>query len=209
MGLVVERGFEGLSLPKIAKELDLTTSALYWYYGSREALIVALQVRALADLERRVGAARAQWRELDTGRRPKTRALMALVRLARLLCALPERAPGVDAVLAYSVPPRRWLDDRAGAPLGDALVAACAEGVALFEAAAEASALSPGVSQTRALSYWSALQGATRMRSILRLAPPLQADYGRVIASGLLVAWGASPRALDAAWRSTEPDTHP
>lgn len=50
MGLVEEHGLEALSMRRLAAELGVAVTAIYWHVGNREALIAQLVDRVLAEL---------------------------------------------------------------------------------------------------------------------------------------------------------------
>ncbi|KAB2342110.1 TetR/AcrR family transcriptional regulator [Actinomadura rudentiformis] len=50
MRLVEEQGFEALSMRRLAAELGVAVTAIYWHVGNREALIAQLVDRVLAQL---------------------------------------------------------------------------------------------------------------------------------------------------------------
>ncbi|MCB9766032.1 MAG: TetR/AcrR family transcriptional regulator [Alphaproteobacteria bacterium] len=58
--VVLERGVGGLTLSAIARDLELTKAALYYYFDSKDALIFELSFQAHANLADAVGAAVAQ-----------------------------------------------------------------------------------------------------------------------------------------------------
>lgn len=55
--VLLERGLPGLTLPAVAKELELTKAALYYYFPSKEALVGELMVESLARHADLVGSA--------------------------------------------------------------------------------------------------------------------------------------------------------
>jgi len=55
--VVLERGVSGLTLSAVAKELELTKAALYYYFASKEDLVFELVYQAHADHAEAVGAA--------------------------------------------------------------------------------------------------------------------------------------------------------
>ena len=62
MDLITEGGFAGLTLTLLAKTVGTSPSALYRYFPNKEALLVALQERAVASLLMRVEARVAGWK---------------------------------------------------------------------------------------------------------------------------------------------------
>lgn len=63
LAVLQEDGFESLSMHRIARELQTTTPALYYYFKNRDALINELAADALADLQATLYQARNKHRE--------------------------------------------------------------------------------------------------------------------------------------------------
>ncbi len=55
--VLLERGLPGLTLPAVAKELQLTKAALYYYFPSKEALVGELIIDVLARQAEVIGGA--------------------------------------------------------------------------------------------------------------------------------------------------------
>ncbi len=93
--LMAEQGTAGLSLRAIARRVDLTPSALYYYFDSLDALITALIVDAFSDL--------ASTLELAGEAAPDSRYAERLTRVARALRDWALAHP-VDFQLIYGNP---------------------------------------------------------------------------------------------------------
>ena len=73
MEMVVEGGFDTLSVNKLAAACDYTPGALYRYFRSKDALMIALVARAIRQFHKDVGAKFARRvdeleKALDTGK---------------------------------------------------------------------------------------------------------------------------------------------
>ncbi|MBQ3358063.1 MAG: helix-turn-helix transcriptional regulator, partial [Microbacterium sp.] len=48
MSVLAENGIAGLSMRRIADELDVQVSALYWHFPNKQALLAAVSARMVA-----------------------------------------------------------------------------------------------------------------------------------------------------------------
>ncbi|MEZ6185906.1 MAG: helix-turn-helix domain-containing protein, partial [Planctomycetota bacterium] len=60
MELLVAEGLKGLTIGALAQQVDAAVGAIYRYFPSKTALLVALQLRAIEELRREVEAALAR-----------------------------------------------------------------------------------------------------------------------------------------------------
>lgn len=102
MRLVMESGVEGLSMRKLAAELGVAVTSIYWHVGNREALVDELVDRVLRDM----GTIRV------TGRTPVTRIVSIARASRRLILDRPHlislvRERGLDSLMM--LPSRRAL----------------------------------------------------------------------------------------------------
>lgn len=184
--LLVEGGLDAFSIHRLAERLDLTVGALYRYYGSVDALLIAVQIDVLEAFDVYLGRV-----EADDGAEGLARIWLLVqayvvwsecqpqrFRLISRLVSSPD--PLFDDAAAWeSVIPTMKLLGR----LGQA-----------FEGAVEAGELSSGVALTRAVIAWSSLQGLLERRKLSRLQPevfsfePMLEELMRA----LWVGWGAS-----------------
>jgi AcrR family transcriptional regulator len=211
--IVAREGLEGLTLGKVAGELDLVGPALYRYFASKDALVAALQRRAIGVVLERL---RSRAAELEPRLERLDGAVASLARLlsvARAYLALPEREPEAWPLLATMLgDPRRLLSDaeaRQGVPLVLGLVQDVER---LFTVAAREGALSRGDAQERTLGLWAALHGALALDKLLLLpsVPAREGAAGRGSALGeatvtaLLRGWGAEAALLSRARRALD-----
>jgi AcrR family transcriptional regulator len=82
---IAETGPAEFSLNQLARDLDYTPGALYWYFASKEVLVLEVQKRAFTELAQKAAAARQAWqaRGAQAGLEPVARQLHALLSLAR------------------------------------------------------------------------------------------------------------------------------
>ncbi|MGE0786953.1 MAG: TetR/AcrR family transcriptional regulator [Sandaracinaceae bacterium] len=186
--LLTDGGFDALTMQRLADELDYVPGAVYRYFGSKDELLLAIQLRVVQRLEEDVARASA---ELDA--RGGT-ALAHLVLVTRTYATLGVRRPAEAALLS------RWL----GAPEllvdTDRARERAPELMALFEhvprrfvAAAAEGQLAAGDPVRRGLAMFGAVQGIVQMRKLERLGlPGLSADaLLEELLVGLFVGWGA------------------
>jgi AcrR family transcriptional regulator len=191
MRIVVAEGFDGLTMPRLAQECDAAIGAVYRYFPGKDALIGALQERAIASFAARLDVALAGVDE------PLARVWAAFTAWSAFAADEPEAFALADRSLAD---PRAVLSDEEAyrvARVLDPLVRRCA---GLLEDAAGAGALEPGDALLRAHALWAAVHGAQHFAKRDRLTPKkLHASRIRdALIAGLLVGWGADAKAVKA-----------
>jgi AcrR family transcriptional regulator len=205
MDLLLAHGFDDLTMVGLAEKLDLTPGALYRYFESKDALVVALQARALETLRDRYLAERAALAaRLPSA--PKTAALCEILVVARFYLSLPQREPRVFRLVSLNLAAgRNFVDDEQVKPLAPPIQALFLDFAQALARAAEVGALAPGDPLERALSLWSALHGAALVDKLDRLMPrERRADVrgsrvGLITAEALLRGFGAPAPSLAAA----------
>ncbi len=207
MELVEADGIEGLTLQRVAQSLGYVTTAVYRYFPSKDALVAALQRRAIGvvrehferELLRRVGP-------LGDAAAP-TRALAALLAAADIYLDLPRAEPRAWFLVAVLLgDPRPLLSDEESARTRPGVVEFLSGVGLLFEAAVRERALDPGSKEERVLTFWAALHGALCLEKARRIAPELPPSraIGLAAVRGLLAGWGATPARVGAAVRVLE-----
>ncbi|MGD8859748.1 MAG: helix-turn-helix domain-containing protein [Myxococcales bacterium] len=197
---IAESGPADFSLNQLARDLDYTPGALYWYFPSKEALVVEVQCMAFTELAHLINEARARW-ESDPAVADETRdarRLHSLLSLARYYLELGQTQPRYARLIAFSIDPRVWLDDESAARLSPVLAEVFTAVSAPFAAAHDDGVLRPGDAASRAIQYWTALQGVLQTGKLSRIAPGLfdVERLGMDSAETLLRGWGADPDAL-------------
>ena len=189
MTLVIEEGFDALSIHRLAKEVDYTPGALYRYFSGKGALIAALTAQVLEDL----GAAVRQSIGRVEPQEPIQQALAAAFTYRAFARVAPNRF-GLLSLLAAD--PRMLVPDLTDAePAIAAMAVAFAPlGQALDEAAA-AGQLASGPGMDRAMQAFGTVHGLLQLRKqegrLFQLAD-LDGLIDRALAS-LLRGWGADP----------------
>ena len=199
IALVVEGGFEALTLQRLAQRLGYAVGALYRYFPSKEALLAALQVDLLHALAARLERAGAE--AAAGGEAPGRGALAGVMAGVRVYVALPDARPEEHRMISFAVGDPRVLvpEPEAGHVLAAAqpILARLAQRLAV---AADAGVLGPGAALDRALVLWAGLHGVLQTNKLGRVAPEL-VDTARLAATlvqGLLRGWGAEED--DLAW---------
>jgi AcrR family transcriptional regulator len=202
--LVLAGGFGALTMHRLARELGYTVGALYRYYPSKEALVLAVLARGLDALHAewvaaggRVDAHLARTRGLE----PEDAALLRLlVAFAGYEC-FAERRPEQFRMLSSWLGDARALSaSSVGALVTPSLLGPVRHLRGLFEAAGSVGALARGDERRRSVLTWGALHGALQMRRLAGLGIPdfAATPLGPPLLESLLVAWGADPERVAA-----------
>lgn len=170
MRLLVDGGLEAVTLQRVASELGIVTTALYRYFASKDALIAALQRRAVGTMHEHFTSVR---RDVDTRRlSAEVAALAPLLALSRAYVALPETHAETFRLVAILLgDPRRLVADEEAAKAAPVVAAILGDMQQLFTEAERSRALDRGDSLHRTLVLWAALHGLTQLEKLRRLAP--------------------------------------
>lgn len=197
---VSERGPADFSLNQLARDLDYTPGALYWYFPSKEALVLEIQSRAFGQLAVMLKEARDRWRQDHAvdGCDDPTRMLHTLLCQARWYLQLDKVAPEYTRIISFSLDPRILLNDEQAQDLMKVLGALFVESSVAFNEAQAAGLLTDAIAMQRTIQYWAALHGMVSTSKLARLNPALfQVEaLGMNSAEALLIGWGAPARAL-------------
>jgi AcrR family transcriptional regulator len=193
---------DALTLQRVAQAQGLVTTAIYRYFPSKDALIAALQRRAVrvisGHFQSEVEALAPSLAKLA----PATASLATLLTIAELYLALPETHPQEWKFVARLLgDPKQLLSDDEAAKTAPLLEGFLQRMQTVFAIAQETEALASGDANDRVFAFWAALHGAHCMdkaRRVARTAPSV-ADIGRFAATALLASWGATPARLSAA----------
>jgi len=195
-------GREALTLSRVAKEKGLTTSALYRYFSSKDALVAELQrsvISALAKATReRVAAADAFARQAAFSE--ADRALLGVTVSAFVFEEFSRCAPVEFGILSMDLSvPESMLPDREAAHVFEAAWSALSDLAEQLRTAQECDALGAGDAAERAVALWAGLQGVVQTRKLARSAP-VRIDSTRIahgLVSALLIGWGATSEAAN------------
>ncbi len=207
--LLETEGYESLTIQRLAKELGYAVGALYRYFRSKDALLVALLHRvmegigedmqtALALVQQRIDEERA-----SEAREPGLTSDEGLLRL--LVCAhayvdVARLRPSEFGLISTLIgDPREFLATEAAAPLVPMLIRLQLTLASVLEEAVRAGALAPGESRERAVILWSAVQGVIQLRKLGRFGVA-GVELERLVPIALdtlLLGWGAKREQLD------------
>lgn len=191
------------SLNQLARDLDYTPGALYWYFPSKEAVVLAVQQRIFGELATMTAQvtleAEARCREQKVSE--KLAALHILLSQARFYLRLGETAPDHARIVSFSLDPRIWLRDEDAASLREVLIALFSEVTRAFVRAQKCGALREGNPIARSVQFWAVQQGLVQTAKLARIQPELFSPlaHGLDAVRTLLIGWGARPASLEAA----------
>jgi len=204
MAILAAEGLEALTLGRLAKALGYVPAALYRYFDSKDALLAALQRRAVTAIHRGLGDAERANEAVAAGASPRVASLAKLLGAARFYLALPRTDPEAAFLVALLMgDPRPLISDEESRRTAPLLLALLGDVEAMFRGAAGSGALSKGDSIVRTLAFWAALSGALSLEKARRIAPALPSteEIGGAAVKALLVGWGAPSSALEQAAR--------
>ncbi|NUO53665.1 MAG: helix-turn-helix transcriptional regulator [Polyangiaceae bacterium] len=203
MELLEDGGLEALTLARVAESLGYTTTAVYRYFPSKDALVAAMQRQAIREVHERFSSETLRRTESLEGP-AATRSLALLMIAAEIYLALPADEPLAWSLVAVLLgDPRPLLSDEESERAAPVLESFLSAVDGLFHRAAEAEAIERGDARERTLALWAALHGALcleKARRIVTTTPPSNA-IAKPIVRALLLSWGASSARLSAAER--------
>jgi AcrR family transcriptional regulator len=162
MEIVVNEGIDALKMPSLAGRLDCAVGALYRYFPGKAALVVGLQLQAIAAYRDVVDASLAQVSKAHDGAPPVIQLLRSgLLTFVDFAEGNPASFGLIDAMLSD---PRALLSDEDAGRVQAVLNEILGRFAALFDEAVEQGALSPGDAMLRTHVVWAALHGASHFR---------------------------------------------
>lgn len=209
LDLVTEGGIDAVTTTELARRTGAALGALYRFFPSKQAVIAALQVRALEDLgvDLRAAVDEAVARAAD--RSPQVQALVPVITAADTFFAQPRLHPArfrlIDEILSkpapvYSDDDARLLEDTVRPILG----------VVGEQVARHSHTFGPRLAEARALPLvlWGSLHGVSHFIKRDRLVAgtdPTSADVAGMLMRTLLLGLGASDHDLAAAIEVSAP----
>ena len=193
MDLILEHGFQGVSIHKIAAALDYTPGALYRYFPSKDALIAALATQVIEDFAVEVNTMAQAYEEQG----PLHQIMASLYAYKEMANKKPHQFGLLSMLMAE---PRMLVPhEEDAAPTVVAIADALKPLLAAYKKAAEGGALKKGDAQERAVVAFAALHGVLQLRKQEPRAPaffPID-RLCAVTIRGLLIADGAQEDAVD------------
>jgi AcrR family transcriptional regulator len=199
MTILENEGVDALTLGRLARSLDLVPAALYRYFESKDALLSALQRRAISLVHTRVREELASFERRPERLPPAAASLAKILAVARLYLSLRRTEPQTHFLLAVLMgDPRPLLSEEEGKRTAPLLLALLGDVEALFREAHEARALGKGDSFDRTLAFWAILQGTLALDKARRIAPrlPSTSDVAIEAITAMLAGWGAHDAVL-------------
>lgn len=210
MQLVAAEGVDRLTLTRVADELDYTPGALYRYFPSKDALLAAMQRKAIVDMQAELADAVANARAAAI--EPADAAVSGLLPLCALcerFLSLRESRPHDLALINFLLAdPRNLITDDEVSLTAAVFARVLIDVEALLDAAVAGGALAPGAARDRTVMLWTALQSATQLGKMRRFDPTRfdPRNVGRNLYRCLLAGWGADAGALARATSLCQPE---
>lgn len=209
--LLESEGFEALTIQRLAKELGYAVGALYRYFRSKDALLVALLHRVMdrvgedmtAGLERVERERRERLDgagELDSIPLTASEGLLRLVVVCNVYVAFAQSRRAEYGLISTLIgDPREVLATDAAAPIVRSLIRLQLMLTGVIDDAVRAGALAPGDARERGVVLWSAMQGVLQLRKLGRFGVAgFELDRLVPIAlRTLMIGWGADPKLID------------
>lgn len=165
MALLGEGGLDALTIAAVAEGMGASVGGLYRYFESKEAILVALQERAILDLwgfvEERVARA---------GSADATARLRAA--FAAYLEHATERPETHELILSFLSAPKPLLSDTEALRVNDLILRVLAPCRGWIDEAVAAGELLPGDSMQRVHVLWALVHGLDQFRRRDRILPP-------------------------------------
>ncbi len=203
--VLAAEGFEALTMHRLAAELGYTVGALYRYFPSKDALVVAVLgdvVETLrVDLERAEAAVAR--RLTRRGAEPGLRGLVQVLAAMATYESMADRHPEQFRLLATAIGDPREITATRNARAVVPRLRVVVEHVARFLGeASRHRLLRPGDAERRTVVLWAAVHGEILMRKFGRLGLAAFEPRGLVLelATGLLAGWGASEGIVKREW---------
>ena len=209
--LLENEGFEALTIQRLAKELGYAVGALYRYFRSKDALLVALLHRVmdrvgadmtagLEQVERERLERLSAVGEPEATRHTASEGLLRLVVVCHVYVAFAQSRRAEYGLISTLIgDPREVLATDAAAPIVRSLIRLQLMLTAVIDDAVRAGALAPGDARERGVVLWSAMQGVLQLRKLGRFGVAgIELDRLVPIAlRTLMIGWGADPKLID------------
>lgn len=180
LAIVIEGGLDALTMPGLAERSDTAVGSLYRYFTGKDAVMAALQVRAVSAFVTHM-----------TDEVGESHGLEAVHRVSGTWASFRKAHPAQYALADQSLSdPRQLLDDAQEAEVAEALKPALERVHQALEEAADAGNLSPGDSVIRTHALWAAMHGAEHFRKRERRSGIDADQLRRTLIDAVLRGWG-------------------
>jgi AcrR family transcriptional regulator len=201
MKLIIEGGLDACSIHKVAAEVDYSPAALYRYFDSKDALLSAVVVRVLRELETDLRNAA----ESVSADHPLATIRAVCLAYARFASLAPHRFGLLSLMMVH--PGQVFHEEDGARPAIRAMLSALTPLTEILERNAQAQQLHSGDASERALTLFAGIQGILQLRKQSLLAPEV-IDLESLLNSllrTLLIGWGADPTSIDRSFEHVSP----
>lgn len=200
LAIVVDQGFEALTMARLAQEVDTAIGSVYRYYASKDHLLLAVQTSAVEKLTATFAASVPPVVEAVIERLPEEdRHLVELAVSGRWFVATADVLPE-EVRLFQMVSARRTsaLAPGGGDSLIPTVLGFLAPIVERIDAATAAGTITDGVALGRAVLWLTALGGVLEADDLEHYLPAVLGGgrLARQLSLDLLTGWGADPAGL-------------
>ena len=202
--IIADEGFEGLTMSRLAKELDTVVSAVYRYFPSKGALIAQIQQEGIERMSDSLALAteRIDRASAEAKFDPPTAATARLVLFGRWWCATSETYPEELRLFQMIMSQRASaLDPDGGLRILPIALGLVGHAVAAIDAAQQCGAIGPADAFDRAIIWASSLSGVIQTDDLEKYLPEQfgKTRLARQANLDLLAGWGADHDRLAAA----------
>jgi AcrR family transcriptional regulator len=194
--IIAIEGFEGLTMARLARELDTVDSAVYRYFPSKGALIAEIQKESLERLEASLENVTATGEALyiALGLDEHASAVTRLVLFGRWFCACTDTYPEEVRLLQMIMSQRETaLDPEGGFRIFPIAMRLVLHAVSAIDLAIAAGAVTEGASVDRAIIWSGAISGVLQSDDLEKYAPDIFGGtrLAKRASLDLLAGWGA------------------
>lgn len=202
--LTQEQGLDGLTMPRLAAELDCAVGALYRYYPSKQALIAAMQVHVLGLFTHQQQQQQQNCQEWAHQKKisPLVNSLLQILARAESYQDLQVAYPLEFHLLALTIgTPQQLVGDTEERAVLLAAAPMLTETIKLLQAATQSGALNEGSPIERAWIMWLGMQGLLQSQKLLRFGILMASSRQLVLnlITSLMAGWGATSSDITAA----------
>jgi AcrR family transcriptional regulator len=201
--LLESEGFEALTIQRLAKELGYAVGALYRYFRSKDALLVAVLHRVMDRIGEDMSAG-LEWVERERvaggGSVGASAGLLPLVVVCNVYVGFAQNRRAEYGLISTLIgDPREVLATEAATPIVRSLIRLQLMLTAVIDDAVRSGALAPGDARERGVILWSAMQGVLQLRKLGRFGVA-GVELDRLVPIALrtlLIGWGADAQHID------------
>lgn len=209
--LLESEGFEALTIQRLAKELGYAVGALYRYFRSKDALLVALLHRVmdrmgedmsagLEQIERERRERLAATGSIDSAPLDPSEGLLRLIVVCNVYVTFAQSRRAEYGLISTLIgDPREVLATEAATPIVRSLIRLQLMLTGVIDDAVRSGAMAPGDARERSVILWSAMQGVLQLRKLGRFGVA-GVELDRLVPIALrtlMIGWGADAERID------------